>query len=67
MEELSRTIARIKPLADDVVERAAALNEAIRAAADAGLAVRLEVVEQGQDADGEAVPALRARISKRLA
>lgn len=67
MEELSRTIARIKPLADDVVERAAALNEAIRAASDAGLAVRLDVVEQGHDADGEAVPALRTRISKRLA
>lgn len=66
-DDLGGTIARIKPLADAVVESATALNAAIRAAGEAGLSVRLDVNEQPDGPDGEPVPSVRARISKRIA
>lgn len=66
-DELAGTIARIKPLADAVVESATALNAAIRAAAEQGLSVRLDVSESPSSADGEPIPSVRARISKRIA
>lgn len=66
-DDLGATIARIKPLADAVVDAATALNAAIRAAAEQGLSVRLDVGESPADADGEPVPTVRARISKRIA
>jgi benzoyl-CoA reductase/2-hydroxyglutaryl-CoA dehydratase subunit BcrC/BadD/HgdB len=67
MEDLHGTISRIKPLADTVVEAATALNAAIRAAADQGLTVRLTITEHPIDGDDEPVPAVRTRISKRIA
>lgn len=66
-DDLGGTIARIKPLADAVVESATALNAAIRAAAEQGLSVRLDVSESPAALDGEPVPSVRARISKRIA
>lgn len=66
-EDLGGTIARIKPLADSVVEAATALNAAIRAAAEQGLSVRLDLSESPGVPDGEPVPSVRARISKRIA
>lgn len=66
MDELHDTISRIKPLADDVVDAATALNAAIRAAADQGLTVRLLVSELPADGDDEPIPAVRTRISKRI-
>jgi formylmethanofuran:tetrahydromethanopterin formyltransferase len=66
-DDLGGTIARIKPLADAVVESATALNAAIRAASEAGLSVRLDVSEQPDGPDGEPVPSVRARIHKRIA
>jgi hypothetical protein len=65
-DDLAGTIARIKPLADAVVEAATALNAAVRAAADQGLSVRLDVSEDTSNPDAEPVPTLRARISKRI-
>ena len=67
MEDLQGTISRVKPLADTVVEAATALNAAIRAAADQGLTVRLAITEHPVDGDDEPVPAVRTRISKRIA
>ncbi len=67
MEELPDTISRIKPLADTVVEAATALNAAIRAAAEQGLTVRLLITEHPSEGDDEPVPAVRTRISKRIA
>jgi hypothetical protein len=64
---LAETIARIKPLAGSVVEATTALNAAIRAAAEQGLSVRLDVSESPSGADGEPIPSVRARISKRIA
>ena len=66
MDDLGGTIARIKPLADAVVESATALNAAIRAAAEQGLSVRLDLSESSPDPDAEPVPSVRARISKRI-
>lgn len=66
-DDLGGTIARIKPLADAVVDSATALNAAIRAAAEAGLSVRLDVSEAPHASDGESLPSVRARISKRIA
>ncbi len=66
-DELGATIARIKPLADAVVDAATALNAAIRAAAEEGLSVRLDVSESPAAPDAEPLPAVRARISKRIA
>jgi hypothetical protein len=66
-EELHETISRIKPLADAVVETATALNEKIQAATAGGLSVRIDVGEAETGADGETVPVVRARISKRIA
>ena len=66
-EDLGETIARIKPLADAVVDAATTLNAAIRAAATEGLSVRLDVSESPSADDGEPVPTVRARISKRIA
>lgn len=66
-DELGTTIARIKPLADAVVDAATALNAAVRAAAEEGLSVRLDVSESPAGPDAEPVPAVRARISKRIA
>jgi hypothetical protein len=66
-DDLGGTIARIKPLADAVVESATALNAAIRAAAAEGLSVRLDVSEAQEGSDAEPVPSVRARISKRIA
>lgn len=66
-DELGATIARIKPLADAVVDAATALNAAIRAAAEEGLSVRLDVSESPIDPDAEPLPTVRARISKRIA
>ena len=65
-DDLGGTIARIKPLADAVVEAATALNAAVRAAAEQGLSVRLDLSEAGDDPDAEPVPSVRARISKRI-
>jgi hypothetical protein len=48
------------------VEAATALNAAIRAAAEQGLSVRLDLSTVTVDADGEPVPSVRARISKRI-
>ena len=67
MEDLQGTISRIKPLADTVVEAATALNAAIRAAADQGLTVRLVITEHPSVGDDEPIPAVRTRISKRIA
>jgi hypothetical protein len=67
MDDLHRTITEVKPLADTVVEAATALNAAIRAAADQGLTVRLLVTEHPSDGDDEPIPAVRTRISKRIA
>jgi sugar/nucleoside kinase (ribokinase family) len=58
-DELGGTIARIKPLAD-------AVNAAIRAAAEHGLSVRLDLSETSSGEDAEPVPSVRARISKRI-
>ncbi|HYR09824.1 MAG TPA: hypothetical protein VEQ60_18765 [Longimicrobium sp.] len=66
MDELGTSIARIKPLADAVVEAATALNAAVRAAADQGLSVRLDLSEQAAGPDAEPIPVIRARISKRI-
>jgi hypothetical protein len=66
-ESLQEIIGRIKPLADEVVEAANTLNAAIQAAASQGLSVRLDLLEQPAEEDGEAVPLVRARISKRIA
>jgi hypothetical protein len=66
MDELGTSIARIKPLADAVVEAATALNAAVRAAAEEGLTVRLHLSEQAADPDEEPIPIIRARISKRI-
>ena len=66
MDELSASIARIKPLADAVVEAATALNAAVRAAAEQGLSVRLDLSEQAASPDAEPIPVIRARISKRI-
>lgn len=66
MDELGTSIARIKPLADAVVEAATALNAAVRAAAEQGLSVRLDVSEQAGGPDAEPIPVIRARISKRI-
>jgi hypothetical protein len=60
-------IGRIKPLADDVVEAASALNAAIQAASASGLTVRIEVLDQPPNGDGESVSLVRARVSKRIA
>lgn len=65
-DELAGTIARIKPLADAVVEAATALNAAVRAAAEQALSVRLDVSESPAAEDAEPVPTVRARISKRI-
>jgi hypothetical protein len=65
-DDLGGTIARIKPLADAVVESATALNAAIRAAAEQGLSVRLDVSESPAGPDDEPTPSVRARISKRI-
>jgi hypothetical protein len=65
-DDLGTTIARIKPLADAVVEAATALNAAIRDAAEQGLSVRLDVSENPAGPDAEPVPTVRARISKRI-
>ena len=67
MDDLQGTITQIKPLADTVVEAATALNAAIRAAAEQGLTVRLIITEHPTDGDDEPVPAVRTRISKRIA
>lgn len=64
MDELGTSIARIKPLADAVVDAATALNAAIRAAAEQGLSVRLDLSEQATEPDAEPIPVIRARISK---
>ena len=66
-DELGATIARIKPLADAVVDAATALNAAVRAAAEEGLSVRLDVSESPAGPDAEPLPTVRARISKRIA
>jgi uncharacterized protein YybS (DUF2232 family) len=65
-DELQETITRIKPLANAVVEASSALNAAIQAAVEQGLSVRIDVLEEHRD-DGEPVPLVRARISKRIA
>ena len=67
MSEIEETITRVKPLADAVVEAATALNAAIRTAAGRGLSVQVDVVEEHPDEDGEPVPTVRTRISKRIA
>jgi hypothetical protein len=66
-DDLGETIARIKPLADAVVESATALNAAIRAATEQGLSVRLDLSESADPPDAEPIPSVRARISKRIA
>ncbi|HEX2206351.1 MAG TPA: hypothetical protein VHG93_01610 [Longimicrobium sp.] len=66
MDDLAASIARIKPLADAVVEAATALNAAVRAAAQQGLSVRLDLSEQSAGPDAEPIPIVRARISKRI-
>jgi hypothetical protein len=66
-DELGATIARIKPLADAVVDAATALNAAVRAAAEEGLSVRLDVSESPAGPDAKPLPTVRARISKRIA
>ncbi|HEX5871466.1 MAG TPA: hypothetical protein VFY65_13655 [Longimicrobium sp.] len=66
MDELGTSIARIKPLADAVVEAATALNAAVRAATEQGLSVHLDLSEQPAGTDAEPVPVVRARISKRI-
>lgn len=66
-DDLQGTITRIKPLADSVVEAATALNAAIRTACEQGLTVRIEVLEEHREGDDEAVPLVRAKISKRIA
>lgn len=66
MDDLGASIARIKPLADAVVEAATALNAAVRAAADQGLSVRLDLSEHPGGSDAEPIPIVRARISKRI-
>lgn len=63
-DDLGATIARIKPLADAVVDAATALNSAI---APPRLSVRLDVGESPAGAEGEPVPTVRARISKHIA
>jgi hypothetical protein len=65
-DELQETISRIKPMANAVVEAASALNSAIAEAAAHELSVRIEVLEEERD-DGDPVPVVRARISKRIA
>lgn len=65
--DLTEEIGRIKPLADAVVDAASALNAAIQAASAEGLSVRIEVPDQWSDGDGERVPVVRARVSKRIA
>lgn len=67
MEPIQDSIARIKPLADAVVDAATTLNAAIQAAAEQGLSVKVDVMEQRVDGDAEPVPLVRARISKRIA
>jgi hypothetical protein len=67
MEDLQETIARLKPLADSVVETATALNAAMRAACEAGLTVRVEVLEEQQTAADDPVPLVRVRVAKRIA
>jgi len=67
MEELGETIGRIKPLADEVVDRATALNLAIEEASQMGLSVRIDVLEKASGDDGDTMPLIRARISKRIA
>ena len=66
MDDLGTSIARIKPLDDAVVDAATALNAAMRAAAEQGLSVRLDVTENPTGPDAEPVPSVRARISKRI-
>jgi hypothetical protein len=66
MDELGTSIARIKPLADAVVDAATALNAAVRAAAEQGLSVRLDLSERTDIPDEEPIPVIRARISKRI-
>jgi len=65
-DELQETISRIKPLANAVVDAASALNLAIAEAAARELSVRIEILEEERE-DGEPVPVVRARISKRIA
>lgn len=65
-EDLGTSIARIEPLADAVVEAATALNATVRAAAEQGLSVRLDLSEDAPDPDAEPIPVLRARILKRI-
>jgi len=65
-DELRDTISRIKPLANAVVDASSALNAAIQAAVEQGLSVRIDVLEEHR-VDGEPVPLVRARISKRIA
>lgn len=65
MEDLQQSIARLKPLADQVVDAATALNAAIRAAAQQGLTVRVDVLEESVP-DDEPTPQVRTRISKRI-
>jgi benzoyl-CoA reductase/2-hydroxyglutaryl-CoA dehydratase subunit BcrC/BadD/HgdB len=66
MDDLGASIAAIKPLADAVVDAATALNAAVRAAAEQGLSVRLDLSEHPAGPDAEPVPTVRARISKRI-
>lgn len=66
-DPIKDSIARIKPLADAVVEAATALNAAIKAAADQGLSVKVDVLDQRSEVDEEPIPLVRARISKRIA
>jgi hypothetical protein len=66
-DDLQETIGRIKPLADAVVDAASALNVAIQQASAEGLSVRIDLLEQPGNQDGEVVPLVRARISKRIA
>ena len=66
-DDLAGTISRIKPLADAVVEAATTLNAAIRAAAEQGLSVGLDVNHAPAPGGDEPIPSVRARISKRIA
>jgi uncharacterized protein YybS (DUF2232 family) len=65
--DLTEEIGKIKPLADAVVDAASALNAAIQAASANGLTVRIDILEQPARDDGERVPLVRARVSKRIA
>jgi hypothetical protein len=67
MEDLQEAIVRLKPLADTVVEAATALNAAMRAACEAGLSVRVEVLEEEQTAGDDPMPLVRVRVAKRIA